>query len=93
MQMHDSLQRFAALDRATAVYCAHEYTLANARFAAHTLPGDAAIAERLALVTAQRAAGAATVPTTIGQERATNPFLRAASAAEFARIRSAKDSF
>ena len=76
-QMHNSLQRLAALPPETLVYCAHEYTLANARFAAHIFPGDAAIADRLALVAAQRDAGQATVPTSIALERATNPFLRA----------------
>ena len=92
-QMHHSLQRLAALPPETAVYCAHEYTLANARFAAHIIPGDAAIADRLALVAAQRDAGQATVPTSIALERATNPFLRAENAQEFAALRSAKDSF
>jgi hydroxyacylglutathione hydrolase len=92
-QMHQSLQRLAALPPETAVYCAHEYTLANARFAAHINSGDAAIAERLALVAAQRDAGQTTVPTSIALERATNPFLRAENAREFAALRSAKDAF
>ena len=92
-QMHGSLQRLAALPPETLVYCAHEYTLANARFAAHSFPGDTAIAERLALVAAQRDAGQATVPSSIALERATNPFLRADTAQEFAALRSAKDRF
>lgn len=92
-QMHHSLQRLAALPPETLVYCAHEYSLANARFAAHTCPGDAAIADRLALVGAQRDAGQATVPTSIALERATNPFLRARTAREFAALRSAKDRY
>ncbi|MDQ3078294.1 MAG: hydroxyacylglutathione hydrolase [Pseudomonadota bacterium] len=92
-QMHASLQRLAALPDETLIYCAHEYTLANARFAASAFPGDAAIADRLAHVTAQRSAGEATVPTTIGQERATNPFLRATDPASFAELRRLKDEF
>ena len=92
-QMHGSLQRLATLPPETRVYCAHEYTLANARFAAHAFPGDEAIAERLIKVTAQRAASQATVPTTIGEERATNPFLRATDADDFAQLRRAKDSY
>ena len=92
-QMFASLQRLADLPGDTLVYCAHEYTLANARFAASALPGDAAIAARLAAVIAQREAGIATVPTTIADERATNPFLRAADAEGFAQLRLAKDRY
>ncbi len=92
-QMHGSLQRLAALADDMRVYCAHEYTLANARFAADAFPGDAPIAERLAAVSAQREAGMATVPTTIAAERATNPFLRADNAAGFAQLRRAKDRY
>ena len=92
-QMFGSLERLAALPDETRVYCAHEYTLANARFAAHIYPGDAAIADRFGEVEACRAAGEATVPTTIALEKATNPFLRAKTVEEFARIRSAKDRF
>jgi len=92
-QMHRSLQRIAALSPETRLYCAHEYTLANARFAAHAEPGNAAIADRLAIVTAERAAGKATVPTTVADELATNPFVRAASVADFARLRAEKDEF
>jgi hydroxyacylglutathione hydrolase len=90
-QMYASLQRLGQLPGDTLVYCAHEYTLSNARFAAHACPGDEAIAARLAEVSAQRAA--ATVPTTIAAERATNPFLRAAGPAQFAQLRSAKDRY
>jgi hydroxyacylglutathione hydrolase len=92
-QMFESLTRLAHLPEQTLVYCAHEYTLANARFAAHSFPRDAAIAERVERITAMRERGEATVPTSIGEERATNPFLRAASPAEFARLRAAKDSY
>jgi hydroxyacylglutathione hydrolase len=92
-QMFASLTRLAALPGETLAYCAHEYTLANAKFAAHAEPDDAAIADRLAEVERLRASGQMTVPTTIALERATNPFIRAASVADFADRRAAKDSF
>ena len=92
-QMHANLQRLAALPAETEIYCAHEYTLSNGRFALVAEPDNAAIAERMKRVVAARAAGEATVPTTIALERATNPFMRAGSAAELAARRSAKDMF
>ena len=92
-QMHDSLQRLGALPDDTAIYCAHEYTLANARFAAAVEPGNADIAERLAAITAMRDRGEPTVPTTIRAEQATNPFLRAATLEEFTERRAWKDRF
>jgi len=92
-QMFGSLQRLGRLPGDTAVYCAHEYTLANARFAAAAEPGNAAIAERLAVVEAARERGDATVPTTIAAEHATNPFLRAATIADFTERRAWKDRF
>jgi hydroxyacylglutathione hydrolase len=92
-QMFASLRRLAELPGDTRVYCAHEYTLSNARFAAHAFPADEAIAARLRDVSAQREAGIATVPTTIAAERATNPFLRAADPAHFAQLRMAKDRY
>jgi hydroxyacylglutathione hydrolase len=92
-QMHRSLQRLATLADDTALYCGHEYTLANARWAAHAEPGNAAIGERLAKVEAMRAAGEITLPTSVAEERATNPFVRAGSVEEFARLRADKDSF
>ena len=92
-QMHGSLQRLAALDDETRLYCGHEYTLANARFAAHAEPDNSAIAERLEAVSALREAGHITLPTTVAEERQTNPFVRAADARHFARLRAEKDSF
>ena len=92
-QMFGSLQRLAELPDETQLYCAHEYTLSNARFAAHAEPGNAAIAERLAAVERMREAGEITVPTTVAQERASNPFVRSSDWQEFARLRSEKDSF
>ena len=92
-QMFANMQRFATLPDETAVYCAHEYTLSNARYAIVAEPDNAAIAERLVEVQAARALGEATVPTTIGEERATNPFMRARDVAELARRRTEKDNF
>jgi hydroxyacylglutathione hydrolase len=100
-QMWASLGRLAALPDDTAVYCAHEYTASNARFAL-TVDDAPAVKARAEAVFAARARGEATVPTTIGLEKATNPFLRApllAGAAgapdyqAFAAIRAAKDGF
>jgi hydroxyacylglutathione hydrolase len=92
-QMYSSLGRIAELPPETRLYPAHEYTLANARFAAHADPANRAIAERLGAVEALRQAGTITLPTTVAQERETNPFVRATNEEEFARLRSAKDSF
>jgi hydroxyacylglutathione hydrolase len=91
--MYRSLGRLTSLPDDTRLYCAHEYTLSNARFAAHADPDDAAVAARLATVEEQRSRGERTVPTTVRQERETNPFVRATDASEFARLRQAKDSF
>ena len=101
--MWASLSRLAALPDETQVYCAHEYTASNARFAQH-VDSDPAVASRCADVFALREQGTPTVPTTIGAEKATNPFLRApqiaaalgafANDAEaFALVRAAKDSY
>jgi hydroxyacylglutathione hydrolase len=92
-QMFGNMQRLAALPEDTRVYCAHEYTLSNGRYALAAEPGNQAVAARMAEVEAMRARGEATVPTTIGQERATNPFMRARNAMELAARRHAKDSF
>ncbi|HEX7819824.1 MAG TPA: hydroxyacylglutathione hydrolase [Sphingobium sp.] len=92
-QMYAAMQRFAALPDETRVYCAHEYTLSNARYAVHAEPDNAATATRLAVVEAARAGGEATIPTTIGDERATNPFLRARDVEELGRRRAEKDAF
>lgn len=103
-QMWDSLQRLAALPDDTTVYCAHEYTASNARFAL-SVDDDPALKARAEAVFAARERGEPTVPTTIGQERATNPFLRAPLLAgrvgaagqpdhrAFAAVRAAKDVF
>jgi hydroxyacylglutathione hydrolase len=92
-QMFGSLQQLAALPDETRLYCAHEYTLSNACFAAHAEPGNAAIADRLDQVKRLREEGKITLPTTVAQERETNPFVRATDAKQFARLRRDKDSF
>jgi hydroxyacylglutathione hydrolase len=92
-QMHTNLQRLAALPEDTRVYCGHEYTLANARFAVTVERDNPALAGRLSRVEAARERGEVTLPTTIGEERATNPFMRAEGVEEFARLRTMKDSF
>ncbi len=92
-QMFRNMQRLAALPPGTLVYCAHEYTLANGRFALTVEPDNAALVERMTQVAAMRAQGEPTVPTTIALERATNPFMRAATADELATRRQAKDHF
>ncbi|MGJ3647515.1 hydroxyacylglutathione hydrolase [Sphingomonas sp. GlSt437] len=92
-QMFANMRRYAALPDATQVYCAHEYTQSNGRYALVAEPDNLALRERMATVHAARAAGEPTVPTSIGIERATNPFLRAATAAELAERRAAKDAF
>jgi hydroxyacylglutathione hydrolase len=75
-QMYASLQKLAHLPGATRVYCAHEYTLSNIRFARAVEPDNAELAERQRQCEQQRARGEPTVPSTIAVERATNPFLR-----------------
>lgn len=101
-QMWASLQRIAALPERTTVYSAHEYTLANARFAV-SVDADPAVAARAEAVARARASSEATVPTTVAAERATNPFLRAPllpiaaaapdAATAFGIVRAAKDQF
>ncbi len=80
-ELHQALQRLAALPDDTRVYCAHEYTEANIRFALACEPGNARLLARAAEVQALRAAGKPTLPSTIGLEKATNPFLRCAEPA------------
>jgi hydroxyacylglutathione hydrolase len=75
-QMVASLSKLAALPGDTQVYCAHEYTLANLRFAQEVDPGNEALRLRVADEAAKRAADLPTVPSSIALEKATNPFLR-----------------
>jgi len=92
-QMYANLQRIAALPEDVRIYCGHEYTVANAKFAAHAEPDNRAISQRLAEAEALRAAGQVTLPTTVEQERQTNPFVRASDPQRFAQLRSDKDRF
>lgn len=92
-QMFGNMRRLAGLPGDTQVFCGHEYTQANGRYALTAEPDNADLRARMAEVDALRARGEPTVPTTIGLERATNPFMRAASPEELALRRSEKDSF
>lgn len=106
-QMWSSLSKLRALPDETLVYCAHEYTQANARFALTVEPQNEALRSRSAEIDAARARGEPTVPSTLGEEKATNPFLRAdkpelaeglslaglAPERVFAEVRSRKDNF
>ena len=106
-QMYASLEKLNALPDGTQIYCAHEYTAANAAFAITIDPDNKALQQRVAEINALRAADKPTVPTEIALERATNPFLRADNAAVqahlgmsgaapvdvFAEIRTRKDQF
>ncbi len=92
-QMYDNMRKLEALPDSTKVYCAHEYTQSNGEYALVAEPDNLAVKERMAEVLTLRGRGEATVPTTIRLERATNPFMRAASAEELAARRTAKDNF
>ena len=106
-QMWSSLGKIAAWPDDTRIYCAHEYTAANARFALSVDPDNEALRSRAREIERLRAAGEPTVPTTVALEKATNPFLRAAEPAfkhalgmpgasdveAFARARALKDVF
>ena len=95
--------KLAALPDSMRVYCGHEYTASNLKFAAHVEPENQAVRAKQGRVAAIRAKAAAdwhdatpaemTIPSTIGEERATNPFMRAGDAAELGRRRSLKDRF
>ncbi|WP_336977781.1 hydroxyacylglutathione hydrolase [Altererythrobacter fulvus] len=104
-QFWASLSRLKALPGETKIYCAHEYTASNAKFALHADPYNAALADYAREVEEKRAAGKPTVPTVLSRELAANPFLRADTpemkarwggnepAETFAALRAAKDSF
>ena len=104
-QFWNSLERIRRMSTATRLYCAHEYTASNARFALHADPDNAALQAYAAEIADKRARGEPTVPTTLARELATNPFLRADDPAiiarwggsapheTFAALRAAKDKF
>ncbi len=92
-QMWNSLDRFRQLPDDTLLYCGHEYTVKNAQFALTVEPDNAAIQARLRRAQELRAQGKPTVPSTMAEENAANPFLRADSVEVFAARREAKDRF
>ncbi len=92
-EMFASLRKLAALPSDTLVCCGHEYTQSNARFALSLGPANAALRARADEVGRLRAEGRPTVPSRLGDELATNPFLRAPDVAAFAALRAAKDGF
>ena len=92
-EMFGSLKRLSALPGGTLVCPGHEYTEGNARFALTAEPANVALRTRAEQVMAQRARGGATVPTTLAEELATNPFLRVPDVATLAALRTAKDRF
>ncbi len=104
-QFWASLERIKALPPETLLYCAHEYTQSNARFALHVDPENAELQDYVAQIDKARSEGRPTVPTTLSRELATNPFLRADNVAlqarwggggavsTFAALRAAKDNF
>jgi len=91
--MFAAMAKLAALPGETRVYCGHEYTVANGRYAVAAEPDNTAAKAALGEAERLRAAGKPTLPTTIAAERATNPFMRAATADELGQRRIAKDSF
>lgn len=106
-QMWNSLDTLRKLPPETVVHCGHEYTQSNARFALSVEPGNQGLVKRAEIVAAKRSANEMTLPTTIGEELKTNPFLRpeskeirakldlgnAGNAEVFAATRRAKDNF
>ena len=92
-QMHASLQKLKQLPDATKVFCGHEYTYANLKFALHLEPNNAKLHQRMEAVMALIKDKRVTLPSTIGLEKETNPFLRCASATDFQKIRQLKDNF
>jgi hydroxyacylglutathione hydrolase len=92
-QMFESLNKLKNLPPETKVYCGHEYTLANLKFAATIEPDNAEIKQRITQVEQLLAQNLPSLPSTIGLELATNPFLRVATLEKFAQIRSLKDNF
>lgn len=91
-QMWESFEKILGLPEETKLYCAHEYTLSNAKFAQSVDGGLPALEEAVARYKAMRDRGEPTVPTTVARERATNPFWLAGSAEELGRRRTLKDA-
>ena len=91
--MFDSMAKIAALPDETQLYCAHEYTLSNGRFAITAEPDNQDIKDEMERAAALREKDLPTVPTSVALEKRINPFMRAATAKELGKIRAAKDSF
>lgn len=91
--MFAAMRKLEALPAETRVYCGHEYTESNGRFALTVEPENPELLANVENVRRLRAAGQPTIPSTIAMERATNPFMRAANAAELGARRAAKDAF
>ena len=91
--MYKSLKKFSQLPSETRVYCAHEYTEENLRWASSLYPNDTQIKKRLLDVCKLRQKGQLTLPTTISEENSTNLFLRAKTIQELARLRMHKDAW
>lgn len=92
-QMFESFRKLKELPNETLVYCGHEYTLSGLSFALSVELENSAIKEKLSWANNQIEKNLPTVPTTIAEEKTYNPFLRAKSAEEFAKLRSLKDRF
>lgn len=92
-QMHESLLKICALPEDTKLYCAHEYTLSNGRFAVTIEPDNKDLLDYIKSAKALRENNIPTVPTTVAQEKKINPFIRAESASRLGEIRALKDKF
>lgn len=92
-QMFDALKKIKSLPKQTKIYCTHEYTLANGKFALSVEPHDEAIVTRVAQVSQMRSCGQITIPLTLSEELQTNLFLRAKTLESFADLRQLKDRF
>jgi len=92
-QMFNSLKKIKSLPDRTMVYCAHEYSESNARFAANVDPDNPALAERIAEIQKLGKEGAPTIPFSLGLDKQANPFLLAKDIAQFAKYREQKDQF
>ncbi len=92
-EMHDSLQKLTALPDETALYCGHEYTLSNAKFAVSFQSDNSALKKELQSIQKKRDHGAPTLPSNLAYEKKFNPFLKAKTPEEFSRARNAKDNF
>ena len=92
-QMFDSFKKIKELPDDTLIYCGHEYTLDNARFAQANFPDNRAVTDRLERIIQKRKNEIPTIPTTIGKEKQTNPFMLAKTVEAFADLRTKKDNF